>query len=1156
MKSNKIIAVCLSAAMVFGSFSTVFSAEEATGNTAASKFSDTNGHWAAAAIEKWAGFNVLNGSKGVFRPNDYITRAEMATVLDNMMDYQIAAKNSFSDVPSGAWYEAAVLKANAAGILNGDGLGHATPTAEITKEQAALMLARAFSVDADQGNASKFSDKAKISSWAKSLVFGMEAAGFISGYNNQFNPQSSITRAEVVTIIDNAVKGYYTDPGTYTEDVDGLAVIKSEDVVIKDAVIDGDLIIAEGVADGDATLEGAEVTGDLIVRGGGESSVVITGGSEIQSVKVEKLGGKIRIFADGVVIDDVEASEEVILEGSFGSVTITADASVIIKGNVATLDLEQGGTADIQSGTVTTLNVPAGAAAVIAGNATVRTANLTGSAEIKGTGKIGTANISGEGAKIQQTPSKTNLAEGSAATVGGKEVTGGSSSQNTRRSGGGGGVDDTPYTLEEITGSRVLLPYTLVGSYEDGKINTYSVNSRRTAYMWNAGTDTFDQVSFNASNIVGNFVQLQTFSSEDDDVQNIDGVLIVRSEDSTIYWDEDMYWLDGVGAASDPGVPDETGNEIFGAEYVIPMGERQLSGYGLGDWSGVTDFSNIIGYAAGPGDTLPDLEYYWPQHDYYNAESSDTLTMLTNYKSYLQTTGANCGPASALTVLEWFGQRGDLNDNDLVALREKPRWSGASTLQHMINIFENLEELGMTSDWEFESSYDYVDSLHDEDEENDYYPLYDPQWIQSRLAAGSPIMVGWNSFGGHWQVIIGYDDMGTDGTADDVLILMDPYDSTDHRNDGYNIQSFERLAYGVQGFDQGINYEGTLFLVATPDPEDPDSDWNYEGPEMYDGTGYTIPATSAAMDFGASYGSGIESNWISYRDTAADIYNVYPDTEIFDKNWNFSTITGPALTGPATEHYRHSEDVENSSYYSHYDFYNIDSDTIPSLTLLEKFRTTQQATEWTCGLASALMVIEWFGGNEAGLTEIDLAQMRQGGRAGATTVNGMEQVFSRLNGKNLETGEDDPGCDGDWAWFTMRDLGSFIDPEDGELEIGRHFLEWGGGDDGLIPYLLSNGIPIMIGWDEWGGHWQVIIGYDDMGTYETQDDVLILADPYDTTDHNMDGYVIESFERLVYGWDAAFDEDYSFIVAFPASEKPEVIDELGLEEPYYTPKAD
>ena len=52
------------------------------------------------------------------------------------------------------------------------------------------------------------------------------------------------------------------------------------------------------------------------------------------------------------------------------------------------------------------------------------------------------------------------------------------------------------------------------------------------------------------------------------------------------------------------------------------------------------------------------------------------------------------------------------------------------------------------------------------------------------------------------------------------------------------------------------------------------------------------------------------------------------------------------------------------------------------------------------------------------------------------------------------------------------------------------------GDVGaLIPELLAKGIPMMVGSDEWGGHWQVIIGYDNMGTAGTQDDVLIDGGP-------------------------------------------------------------
>ena len=53
---------------------------------------------------------------------------------------------------------------------------------------------------------------------------------------------------------------------------------------------------------------------------------------------------------------------------------------------------------------------------------------------------------------------------------------------------------------------------------------------------------------------------------------------------------------------------------------------------------------------------------------------------------------------------------------------------------------------------------------------------------------------------------------------------------------------------------------------------------------------------------------------------------------------------------------------------------------------------------------------------------------------------------------------------------------------------------------------------------DWGGHWRVIIGHDTLGDREGMNDVLILADPYDTTDHAQDGYNIISASRFYYMW--------------------------------------
>ncbi|MDO4546287.1 MAG: papain-like cysteine protease family protein [Bacillota bacterium] len=628
--------------------------------------------------------------------------------------------------------------------------------------------------------------------------------------------------------------------------------------------------------------------------------------------------------------------------------------------------------------------------------------------------------------------------------------------------------------------------FILTGAYEDGIINLTEVSDEAEVVIWNEESGEFEEGELSQDTVVGNFTKL----SEKDDDGVAGKVEIVPYESKAEFWDEDALWIDGAGIDSDPAVDDATGAEVYSAEYRIPMGERILAGFKLGDYSGTTDFSNLA------------TSTYWTDNDYYHATSDDTLTMLTGYKTYLQTTSWTCGLASIATALEWYGVRDGLNDIDLAALRGDEgaeSFARGTEINEMVNVFNALTDLGITGEWEITTSDDDPDLL------------YDPEWIQNELKAGHPIIAGWNSFGWHYQTIIGYDNMGTEDTLDDVLILMDPYDTTDHDNNGYAVESYERLAYGT--WTSPTEVAGTKFITAAPA-----EGWEYE-PTMGEGI---------AEDYNNA-GVFTDDNKLPYGNTAQDLKKHYPDTEALGDN---------GLAGAATGGYERSGDHNYSPYYKFFDFYNME-DT-ETRQILNNFQTLQQSTEWTCGTTSATMVMNWFGMLE-GETDISLATKRQDGDTGATYLSGMEEVFQYMNDT----------YDQDWTWFTNQDLD---DPQGEESYIGDYCLQAGTLEDwyGLIPYLLENDIPMMIGWDEWGGHWQVIIGYDDMGTPEaTQDDVLILADPYDTTDHNQDGYVIESFERLVYGWYSSFEEENThndFIVAFPAGEKADVIEALGLEQ--------
>ena len=299
--------------------------------TALAVYSDVQDHWAKDAIDKWSDLGIIQGSDGDFRPDDSITRGEMAVIIDRIMQFTTAAENTFADLDD-AFYTDAILKCSEAGIITGYGTS-VRPTANITREEAVVMLGRAFGLT-ESGVSSGFSDSDSISSWAAGFVNAMTDAGYVNGSNGAFCPGDDITRAQVVTILDNAIGGFYNEAGDYTgDDVSGIAIVNADGVVLNDMTINGDLIISEGVGSGEATLNNVIVTGTMIVRGGGANSIYINGSSSVTNLVIEKTDdGEIRVVAeDGSVVDAVyvdDGCDDVILTGTFGSVAITAGVTV------------------------------------------------------------------------------------------------------------------------------------------------------------------------------------------------------------------------------------------------------------------------------------------------------------------------------------------------------------------------------------------------------------------------------------------------------------------------------------------------------------------------------------------------------------------------------------------------------------------------------------------------------------------------------------------------------------------------------------------------------------------------------------------------------------------------------------------------------------
>ena len=88
MVFKRFIGAALSAVLLLSSAQLSVFADQPSStpdNTTTVSFTDVTEHWAKDAIERWASMGVIVGEEGKFRPDDPLTRAEMAVILNRIM---------------------------------------------------------------------------------------------------------------------------------------------------------------------------------------------------------------------------------------------------------------------------------------------------------------------------------------------------------------------------------------------------------------------------------------------------------------------------------------------------------------------------------------------------------------------------------------------------------------------------------------------------------------------------------------------------------------------------------------------------------------------------------------------------------------------------------------------------------------------------------------------------------------------------------------------------------------------------------------------------------------------------------------------------------------------------------------------------------------
>lgn len=151
---------------------------------------------------------IVGYEDGTIKPNNNITRAEVATIFFRLLNDDARARfwsttNDFTDVAEDSWYNNAISTLSNMGIINGYEDGTFKPNAPITRAEFTAIATRFFDYEAEYDGA--FND-VSARAWYADYVQAAVDMGLVDGYpDGGFHPDAYITRAEACTIVNRVL---------------------------------------------------------------------------------------------------------------------------------------------------------------------------------------------------------------------------------------------------------------------------------------------------------------------------------------------------------------------------------------------------------------------------------------------------------------------------------------------------------------------------------------------------------------------------------------------------------------------------------------------------------------------------------------------------------------------------------------------------------------------------------------------------------------------------------------------------------------------------------------------------------------------------------------------------------------------------------------
>ncbi|MFZ3171030.1 MAG: S-layer homology domain-containing protein [Carboxydocellales bacterium] len=168
---------------------------------------DISRHWAKNDIMALVAKKIITGfPDGTFKPELAVTREQLAIMLARALELRTPQqKSGLTDVPANYQYADYIYAAKSAGIINGYADQTFRPAQNATRAEVAKMLTTALALPATTSDLTAFKDVA-VQHWAAPHIAALKTAGITNGFaDGNFQPEATTTRAQVAKFLNQAL---------------------------------------------------------------------------------------------------------------------------------------------------------------------------------------------------------------------------------------------------------------------------------------------------------------------------------------------------------------------------------------------------------------------------------------------------------------------------------------------------------------------------------------------------------------------------------------------------------------------------------------------------------------------------------------------------------------------------------------------------------------------------------------------------------------------------------------------------------------------------------------------------------------------------------------------------------------------------------------